>query len=126
MLFTISFDLKGSDPSVYSDIYCWVHANDGYKYVLLETGLWGRLPDSCVVMPYNTEDQIIAAQEFAINVYSEFGYECEYVCATKGEPSGYSQVQSPPRYALNRIEAIQSHQIKKTAKLVGKAIFGKQ
>jgi len=118
-LFTISFDLEGADPSVYSDIYVWAHAQGGYHFTLLEDCRWGRLPSTCVVFPINTTDPWQASLEFATAVYKEFGYAASHCLAVPGEPGGFAVASVVPRYAKDRVTALKTNAIKSLVRRFG-------
>ena len=116
MLYTISFDLEDEDAIVYEDIYRWAHANGGYRYVILEGGGWGRLPSTCLVLPVQTDSAIDAATSFQDALFNEFQAIATHVCATPGEPAGYSRVLHVPDYAKDRIKAQVQHAIQKVVR----------
>lgn len=111
--FFLSFDLEDADSSSYDLIYRWVHGQGGYRYVPLEGGDWGRLPSTCVVLPYDTEEELEAAHRFKDGLRKEFGFRATHVSAVRGTPSGVSRIIRVPEYVHSQLLARLEHAIRK-------------
>lgn len=101
--YLLSLELREDHCDRYDDLYRWVHEIGGYRYIMMQNGMCGKLPGTSFVYRSKESDEPSALVEFVDRAANDLDIRINSICVLQGSPtamSGYCAI--PDWFSMSR------------------------